>query len=234
MKSRIGYWTRVARVLPAFYSLKRSISKRTAPTISRLDVDLLTTGTTTLSKGKYLKLSGYLRRDLGRAVALGLHRGPARRVVDLGCGVGYFLAVCRHFGHRALGLDAPPEETDAWDVQVMRRFYREMVEALEVDRVSWKIAPRVELPELPGGPFDVVTANQASFHHYDLPEPWGAGEWRFFIEDLWRQTAPGGRLVMFLNAPEGEDQVLTEEVRRCLEGLGAAIDGRWVRISRPA
>src|SRR3954471_18485245 len=44
-----------------------------------------------------------------RAQDLWLDRSPPLEILDLGCGAGYFLYVCRQFGHQGLGLDTDNE-----------------------------------------------------------------------------------------------------------------------------
>src|SRR5205814_10039382 len=46
---------------------------------------------------------------VAHAQDLWLDRTPPLRILDLGCGAGYFLYVCRFFGHEALGLDTDEE-----------------------------------------------------------------------------------------------------------------------------
>src|SRR5947209_3588443 len=46
-----------------------------------------------------------IRINIERAQDLWLDRSPPLRVLDLGCGAGYFLYVSKYFGHQVLGLD---------------------------------------------------------------------------------------------------------------------------------
>src|SRR5438270_101799 len=43
--------------------------------------------------------------NVERAQDLWLDRSPPLRILDLGCGAGYFLYICQFFGHEGLGLD---------------------------------------------------------------------------------------------------------------------------------
>jgi SAM-dependent methyltransferase len=54
---------------------------------------------------KYLNLDTWLRRAIRNYLELDLFSddGGRRRVLDLGCGMGYFLEVCRHRGHDVVG-----------------------------------------------------------------------------------------------------------------------------------
>ena len=54
---------------------------------------------------KYLEICppGW-RINLRRVRDLGLDLGGRKRVLDIGCGTGYFLYICRFLGHDALGI----------------------------------------------------------------------------------------------------------------------------------
>ena len=46
---------------------------------------------------------------VAHAQDLWLDRTPPLRILDLGCGAGYFLYVCRFFGHEGIGVDTDEE-----------------------------------------------------------------------------------------------------------------------------
>ena len=47
--------------------------------------------------------------NVKRVQDLWLDRSPPLQILDLGCGPGYFLYLCRLFGHEGLGLDPDDE-----------------------------------------------------------------------------------------------------------------------------
>ena len=47
--------------------------------------------------------------NVRRAQDLWLDRSPPLQILDLGCGAGYFLYLCRLFGHEGLGFDTDEE-----------------------------------------------------------------------------------------------------------------------------
>ena len=57
--------------------------------------------------GKYVDWEKCLRDASHTALRLKLHLGPPLRILDIGCGPGYFAWVCSHYGHHVTGLDFP-------------------------------------------------------------------------------------------------------------------------------
>jgi SAM-dependent methyltransferase len=90
--------------------------------------------------------------NVKRIQDLWLDRSPPLEILDLGCGPGYFLYLCRLFGHEALGLD-PDDEP----------FFRGTTKFFGVSRVVARINAQVPLPDL-GKKFDLVTAHRVCFH----------------------------------------------------------------------
>lgn len=173
---------------------------------------------------KYLALEYWIEVSIGRAHRLGLDTGQRRRVLDLGCGCGYFLYVCKLLGHDVLGLDCPEP----------RAMYTEVRELLGVPWVAHEIRPFVPLPAL--GPFDVVTAHMVCFNghrtwqHGDAPsvEPpnlWGPTEWSWLFEQV---AAP----VWHLELNDEQDGTLFPPgLREFFLDRGAKIDGHRVLIA---
>jgi SAM-dependent methyltransferase len=143
---------------------------------------------------KYFDLPTYLGRSLRRAIRLGLHRAQPCRVLDLGCGFGYFLYVCSRFGHRCVGLDYV--DGNQPDVEC----YEATLELFGQERVLHRIVQFEKLPHL-GEPFDLITAYEICFnwHENKREQAWGIPEWQFFLRDLKARLAPGGRIVLEFN-----------------------------------
>jgi len=142
---------------------------------------------------RYLDTSYYLRLSVSRALALGLDDGTPRRVLDIGCGAGLFLLVCRHLGHSVQGLDLD------WIA-----IFNESVERFGIPRVTHEIRPFEPLPTFDGAPFDLITAFAAKFERYDTPpgaaiEIWGEPEWAYFLNEIRQRLVPGGRFHVKLN-----------------------------------
>src|SRR6266849_4139154 len=129
---------------------------------------------------------------------LWLDRSPPLQILDLGCGAGYFLYLCRLFGHEGLGFDTDEEP-----------FFRGTTEFFNVRRVIGRIEPQTLLPDL-GRKFDLVTGHRVCFHRLTRTNngewlEWAPADWEFFINDIrTRFLKPEGRLLLEFNPrPDG-------------------------------
>ena len=159
---------------------------------------------------KYLDLKPWIKVSLQHVRELRLDQGKPRRILDLGCGAGYFAYICRQLGHDAIGLDLdePP-------------MFGELTQLLQVPRVICRIEAFVPLPDL--GQFDLITAFLICFNNHISPEMWGIPEWDFFLDDVSRHLSPGGGLWFELNRqPDGEPY--SPELKEFFESRGARID----------
>jgi SAM-dependent methyltransferase len=145
---------------------------------------------------RYYDRATCLRRNIRLAALLGLHRPPPLRILDLGCGPGWFLAAGMYFGHEATGVDLP----DAMMRERDRIVYTEVPRALKcLERIAR--APILPFTPLPlDGSYDLITAFQVCFDGQWDGRPWGVKEWAFFLEDIRRLGARSGRFYLQLNA----------------------------------
>ena len=148
----------------------------------------------------------WLEKNINRIKAVGLQAGAKRNVLDIGCGVGYFLYVCQGLGHRPVGLDL---DDDA--------LFRRMIKLLGVDRRICRIEALVPLPDF-GIKFDLVTAHLICFNgHKNFASPlWTPKEWRFFLTDLCNQLTPDAEVYFELNC-ESDGTFMTPELRAWFE-----------------
>lgn len=155
--------------------------------------------------------------NVERAQDLWLDRTLSLRILDLGCGAGYFLYVCQFLGHEGLGLDTDEEA-----------LFRGTTELLNVRRVISRIHPQVSLPDL-REKFDLVTAHRVCFHRIARAENgewklWTTADWNFFIEDIrTRFLNPNGRLLLDFNPRPDGSSFFTNELRACFLAQGARI-----------
>lgn len=166
---------------------------------------------------KYLDLGKWMRINLRRVQELGLDYGFRKRILDIGCGTGYFLHICRLLGHEVIGLDI--------DVLPM---YREMMQLLDLKRIVWEVAPFRPLLDL-GPPFDLITCFMICFNGHKSEAVWGTSEWRFFLDDLESRLRPSGRIQLEFNR-ENDGQSFDENLRRFFGERGAVIEERRVTI----
>ena len=137
---------------------------------------------------KYLDFAYYLRLNIARALELGLQHGKPQRILDIGCGAGYFLVVCRQLGHAAQGLD----------MEIFPIFNR-LIRFFGLSRIGLEIRPFEPLPALAGEPFDLITAHAVQFDRMDGGGIWERKEWEHFLACIRAKLAPGGRFAYSLN-----------------------------------
>jgi SAM-dependent methyltransferase len=145
---------------------------------------------------------------------LWLDRAAPLHILDLGCGAGYFLYLCRLFGHDGLGLDTDDDP-----------FWGATTQLLGVRRVIARINPQTPLPDL-GKKFDLVTGHRVCFHWItrDQQKEWTPAEWEFFIHDIrTRFLKPRGRLLLEINPRPDGSSFFTPELRALFESQGARI-----------
>ena len=171
---------------------------------------------------KYANIDPWLRLNRERVQDLKLHRSAPKRVLDLGCGGGFFLFILKKLGHSVLGLDID---------QVS--LYAELLNVFDVPRVVWRIQAFEALPDL-GQKFDWITAFSINFNLYHPSERlWGPAEWDFFIRDLQRHLAPSGKLFFGLNPTFGGDYY-TPELRDFFLRRGADVERERIFFERGA
>ena len=161
---------------------------------------------------KYADVDQWLRVNRERVQDLKLHRSPPQRVLDLGCGGGFFLFILKRFGHSVHGLDVDESP-----------LFSELLEVFDVPRAVFRIQPFETLPNL-HQQFDWITAFSIGFDRYRATNSrWGPGEWDFLLRDLQLRLAPGGKIYLTLNPlPNGD--YLTSGLRDFFSSRGADIE----------
>jgi SAM-dependent methyltransferase len=168
---------------------------------------------------KYLDLQIWMEINLRRVRDLGLDLGRRKRVLDIGCGTGYFLYICKYLGHDVLGMDLDEEPG-----------FTEMVELLGVNRVINRIDAYKPLPDL-GRKFDVITAHMICFNGHKTDKLWTSAEWEFFLDDLAeRHLEPGGQICLELNR-EYDDSLYTPELKEYFLARGADIHTQRIHFN---
>jgi len=160
---------------------------------------------------KYADVDHWMSVNRERVQDLKLHRCRPQRILDLGCGGGFFLFILKRFHHSVLGLDVDREP-----------LFSELLEVFGVPRVVFEIKPFEPLPNL-RQQFDWITAFSIGFDRSRDNVRWGVKEWDFLLRDLQRQLAPGGKIYLAVNPlPNGE--YLTPEVRDFFASRGADVE----------
>jgi SAM-dependent methyltransferase len=166
----------------------------------------------TAGYAKYANIEPWLRLNRERVQDLKLHRSTPKRVLDLGCGGGFFLFILKNLGHSVLGLDIGHIT-----------LFTELLELFGVRRVIWRISAFEPLPAL-GQKFDWITAFSVNFNLYHpSKERWGTAEWDFFLHDLQQHLAPGGKIFFGLN-PLYDGDYYSPELRDLFISRGASVE----------
>jgi len=166
---------------------------------------------------KYLNVSRWMTINLRRVRDLELDFGFRKRILDIGCGAGYFLHICKWLGHKVVGLDI--DEIP---------MYGEMVRMLGLKRIHWRVNAFESLPDL-GARFDLITCFMICFNGHKSPALWRSSEWQFFLDDLAPRLRPGGRIHLCFNRENGGNYY-DAELRRFFEARGADLDDGSVTI----
>ncbi len=153
---------------------------------------------------KYLDLEHWIRTNLQRVRELELDYAPRSRILDLGCGAGYFLYINKLLGHEILGLDL--------DELPM---FRELIELLQIPRTLARIEAFQPLPKF-DRKFDIITAYLICFNNHKSDKLWGPAEWDYFLSDVAGHLAPNGRLWLELNR-EYDGSSYTPELKALFE-----------------
>ena len=92
----------------------------------------------TKKASKYLDIGYFMRDSAERCYTLGLFDdGRPKRILDLGCGPGYFLCLSRALGHEVVGLDLDDEP-----------LYNELIDYQGIQRLVHPVTPGAPLPAL--------------------------------------------------------------------------------------
>jgi SAM-dependent methyltransferase len=159
---------------------------------------------------KFLDLKRWIVINIRRIREVELDFARPKRVLDLGCGAGYFLYIAQLLGHTGLGLDLD-----------QLPMFRDITHLLGVRRVIWQIKAFDPMPHL--GKFDLITAFLICFNRHKQANVWGVPEWEFFLNDLAKHLTPRGRVWLELNQ-EFDGTFYTPELKEFFQKRGAKID----------
>jgi SAM-dependent methyltransferase len=167
---------------------------------------------------KYLDLDRWIEINIRRIRELELDLSRSKRILDLGCGAGYFLYIAQLLGHSGLGLD-------------MDRLpmFREITHLLGVRRVVQRIDALRPLPDV-GRKFDLITAFMICFNNHKMADLWKVPEWEFFLNDLAKHLTPRGRVWLELNQ-EYDGTFYTPELKEFFQKRGARINEHKIVFS---
>jgi hypothetical protein len=149
---------------------------------------------------KYLDIPYWTWARFSMVEKLGLETVPRQHLLDLGCGCAHFGLLARALGHEYTGTD------------IVNPLYGAICEAMSVRHVTHRVEKGIALPDF-GGPFDIVTAFDISFHFTMRPgasgarDYWMAEDWTRLLMAISEQMSKGGRFVFTPNQQRREDGV---------------------------
>jgi SAM-dependent methyltransferase len=164
---------------------------------------------------KYLDLDRWIGINVRRIRQVELDLARPKRILDLGCGAGYFLYIAQLLGHSGLGLDMD-----------RLSMFREVTRLLGVRRIVQRIEAFRPLPDF-GQKFDLITAFMICFNNHKMPDLWKVPEWEFFLDDLAKHLTPRGRVWLELNQ-EYDGSFYTPEIKEFFQKRGARINEQKV------
>ena len=141
-------------------------------------------------------------------------------MLDLGCGGGYFLVVCRQLGARVVGMDLDKDLV-----------LNEMIGLFGLRRVDWRIRAFVTLPDF-RRKFDLITAFMICFNFPPNGPDWGVAEWDFFLNDVTPRLTSRGRVILGLNRDLVDGTLYDDTLKGYFEKRGAAINGKRIVFQR--
>lgn len=170
---------------------------------------------------KYLEVEKWLALNVRYARELGLVTDPPRDVLDLGCGGGFFLYVCRRLGARVQGLDLEGDP-----------IFDALVRLFDVPRLGAAVRRGVRLPDFGGRKFDLITAWMICFNDFSREDDiWRGADWAFLIDDLCERLTPDGRIVFSLNKqPDGK--YYSEEIGQVFAARAGRTDGKRIVFTK--
>jgi len=175
---------------------------------------------------KYTRLDDWIRVNVVRAIKLGLHKSSRKRILDLGCGTGQFLAVCRYFGHDVWGVDLPFESMSQEDCDV----YKASCRLLKLENRIFRVGITSDMGMLDLAnvdKFDFITAFMVRFYS-TANKYWTCDEWCEFFQAILPQVAEHGVCHFEFNSePEDFPETLYHDVdvTRYLNSIGHFSEG---------
>jgi SAM-dependent methyltransferase len=158
----------------------------------------------------------YGARAIESVMALGLDNCFRKRILDVGCGFGYFVRAARLAGHDVTGLD------------IEDPLYREVWGLMRVPVIGHALTYQWELPEEVGDYYDLIT-----MFGFGLPRICGGNgqilrsancwdEYQETLEKLLDRIKPNGRLYCVVNV--GRDWLHNrEQWRQLADSVGGSL-----------
>jgi SAM-dependent methyltransferase len=165
---------------------------------------------------KYFDYKKYLKINIDRVLELNLHKRPSAEIMDIGCGFGYFLFVCKKLGCEVIGVDFSEGNN------LETKCYSDMIDMFALKRIMHRIVKYKKLP-LFEKKFDLITAFQVCFNLHNSSERWEKEEWQFFLSDLKTYLKPDGQIYLHFNRRDSDQSFCSDSLKEYFISQGAEV-----------
>jgi len=161
---------------------------------------------------KYLDINEWMRTNAKRVGELRIQQAPPRlRILDIGCGAGYFLFIAQHLGHEVVGTD----------LRVVG-LYNDMIKLLKVPRIIHSVQAFEQMPADMTG-YDVIASHMTCFNRREDKSHWRSEEWAYFVDDLKPRLNKNGVIQFHLNRLD-DGRTMERDVEDYFRQAGFQID----------
>jgi SAM-dependent methyltransferase len=153
-----------------------------------------------------MNLKDGIKKGTERYLVYGFDQLPENsKILDLGCGCGYFLAVCKFHGHQVTGLDLSIDSG-----------YNKAMKFFNIDRIDHEISIEKPLPK-EAGLYDLITAFLTTFNRWNDRKTWGGTEWMCFLDHIKNNLNTNGIFFVQFNKDHTINKAYSDDVPEMIE-----------------
>lgn len=167
------------------------------------------------NQSKFVDSSFQINKNIHFIDYLNLDQRTQLSILDIGCGAGWFLFLCKMLGHQVHGLDVNNNEQ-----------FNRMITMFDMDRTVHQIKPFTSLPKL-NKKFDLITSFLITFNGRNEENYWEKEEFDFFLKDLADNYARNENTRIFLqfNNEKGANNIFfSNQLKQYFVENGAEIN----------